>query len=421
MMNQTKIKNIYIFSQKIISLSLALGLFLIQPLAVNAVEFNLSDSYGKEIWELNQSIEQKRQQIDDLKKQAETYKQSLARKQSQLASLNYQVAFIDQTVKKISLEAEALQLEVETTNLKIENSQLKIQATENQIADQKGRLSDVVRTLYYSDKENNLLAILATNDTLSGYVSQMANLQGLEDSVYVGLDKMSTLKIALVEDKTHLDQNKKELEGLQQELEDKTDALSDQRQTKNALIVETRGEESKYQTLLRDLKAEQDRANNDIVQLEQVAREKLNRQIQNGQAENSGPMIWPIDSRRITAYFHDPDYPYRAVFEHPAIDIATPQGTPIKAVSSGYVARAKDAGKGYSYIMLVHDDGLSTVYGHVSGISVSEGSFVTQGQIIGLSGGKPGTPGAGLLTSGPHLHFEVRLNGIPVNPRNYLP
>ncbi|MEX2054729.1 MAG: M23 family metallopeptidase, partial [Candidatus Andersenbacteria bacterium] len=64
-------------------------------------------------------------------------------------------------------------------------------------------------------------------------------------------------------------------------------------------------------------------------------------------------------------------------------------------------------------------DNISTVYGHVSGFAVNEGQVVTRGTTIGYTGGAPGTRGAG-LSSGPHLHFEVRVNNAHVNPRKYL-
>lgn len=70
--------------------------------------------------------------------------------------------------------------------------------------------------------------------------------------------------------------------------------------------------------------------------------------------------------------------------------------------------------------MIIHANGLSTVYGHVNKIFVSEGDFVVQGDPIGASGAMPGTCGSGPFTTGPHMHFEVRLNGIPVDPLGYL-
>jgi murein DD-endopeptidase MepM/ murein hydrolase activator NlpD len=175
--------------------------------------------------------------------------------------------------------------------------------------------------------------------------------------------------------------------------------------------------------LLYQAVQEQEQANRDIKSLEDEVRKKL-KSTGLGSLDQFGNtvFIWPVTVKKgISTYFYDPTYIFRKYFEHPAIDIPTPQGTPIKAAASGYVARAKDAGLGYSYIMLVHNGGFSTVYGHVSRIDVQEDTFVNKGQIIGATGGLPGTRGAGRLTTGPHLHFEVRSNGIPVNPLDYLP
>ena len=71
--------------------------------------------------------------------------------------------------------------------------------------------------------------------------------------------------------------------------------------------------------------------------------------------------------------------------------------------------------------MIIHSNGLSTVYGHVSGVSVVVDQYVHQGDVIGKTGGAPRGIGSGPFTTGSHLHFEVRKDGIPVNPLSYLP
>lgn len=70
--------------------------------------------------------------------------------------------------------------------------------------------------------------------------------------------------------------------------------------------------------------------------------------------------------------------------------------------------------------MIIHPGGVATVYAHLRGFNVQGDTYVERGDVIGFSGGRPGDRGAGLST-GPHLHFEVRQNGIPTNPRQFLP
>lgn len=132
--------------------------------------------------------------------------------------------------------------------------------------------------------------------------------------------------------------------------------------------------------------------------------------------------LWPVDpTLGLSAVFEDRDYLKRFGIPHHAIDIPTGQGTPVKAARNGTVLKVALNGMGYSYIVLTHDDQMETVYGHISSAVVKEGDPVSAGQTIALSGGQPGTPGAGSLTTGPHLHFAVRVAGALVDPQPYLP
>ena len=196
--------------------------------------------------------------------------------------------------------------------------------------------------------------------------------------------------------------------------------MQEEQDLKLRLITQTQGVESSFKNLLSEVQKEWQTASAEIASLETLAREKM--RTQNGQQYLSGnELSWPTPERYITCGFREPGYPYASwIGEHNAIDIRASQGTPIKAAGPGYIARAKDNGMGYNYIMIIHNEELSTVYGHVSKINVSQDEYVTRGQVIGLSGGMPGTPGAGSFSTGSHLHFEVRANGIPVNPMNYL-
>jgi len=132
-------------------------------------------------------------------------------------------------------------------------------------------------------------------------------------------------------------------------------------------------------------------------------------------------VLWPVEpDEGLSATFHDAAYEQRFGIPHNAIDIPVLQGSAIRSAADGVVDTIVDNGLGYSYIIVKHE-GFATLYGHASSFFVAEGDTVRQGDVLAASGGMPGTPGAGTLTTGPHLHFEVIMNGERRDPLTVLP
>ncbi len=130
---------------------------------------------------------------------------------------------------------------------------------------------------------------------------------------------------------------------------------------------------------------------------------------------------WPVEPiKGLSAHFMDSGYEKVFGVAHKAIDIPTPQGTIVHAAADGVVETVKDNGFGYSYIIVSHG-GTATLYGHLSDMLVQEGQSVKGGEPIALSGGTPGTKGAGTMTTGAHLHFEAIEDGVRIDPLPLLP
>lgn len=142
------------------------------------------------------------------------------------------------------------------------------------------------------------------------------------------------------------------------------------------------------------------------------------------EAEASDTVVslqWPLEpTLGLSAHFDDPSYEARFGFPHHAIDIPVLQGSPVRAAGDGVVQEVSDHGLGFNSITIKHAGGVATLYGHISKFLVKEGQKVKAGDVIGLSGGRPGTAGAGLST-GPHLHFAVFKSGVAVDPLSFLP
>jgi len=398
-------------------LLVALALFV--PVLVYAV----GAGYSEEIQQLQTKIEQKKGTVAALEKSIEAYKKRISQTQLEAVSLQNQVSILDNRKAQVELDIKLTQNRLDTIDLEIQSLDLEIDSKKNSIERQQEIVAEMLRGIHYNDRKK-YIEVAAAYDDFSGFYNQVQQLQTVEQDLGKSARGLQIAKDELGQKRDQSSDRREAYARVKEELDAKQEELGEQQFLKENLLTETRSSERTYQTLLGSLRGQYQQIENEISGIEQDIRKRLEQQnqLQDRGDSNSGELSWPTSGRYITARFRDPDYPYRNIFEHNAIDIRAEHGTPVRAAASGYVARAKrcTSASCYSYVMIIHSAGISTLYGHTSKIVVDQDQFVSRGDIIAYSGGTPGTVGAGPFVTGPHLHFEVRKGGIPVNPLNYL-
>jgi len=366
--------------------------------------------------ELNKQIEAQKAKIDQLTQQITEYQTNVKNNRLEQVSLQNQLNILSNQIGKTDLDIQIKEEEAKEVRLEIERTNINIKKNEGLMENEKDKLGNVLRLMArYDDKD--YISILLGNNSFSEFFDQIKYSEDIRSDLQKTLNRLQELSDKLIDQKKELDRNKQQLADILNKLEDEKSILNNKKQEKNYLVTETKKSEKKFQTLITDLKKEQAAANAQVAALEKKLRDQLAKKGEKERFNQLGAAMlsWPTASQRLTCVFHDPEYPYRYLFEHSGIDVGIKTGTPVKAADTGYVATIGRNTKWYgNYIMIIHGNNISTLYAHLSSINVDSDEYVTKGQLIGLSGSTG-------FSSGPHLHFEVRANGIPVDPLNYLP
>lgn len=397
-------------------------LIAIFALGGSSLVFGQSGTVDEEINALNNKIQNQKKQMDELANKQKVYQEIIQKKQQDKANLVNQLSILDNRLAKAQLDIDSTNLNIDKTNLEIQKIELDVENVNTEIETEKQHMSSLLRLMYKQDQVS-AMEMLLLNDSLAEFLNQAKYLENTNSKIKESLDLLKDKKDQLDQSKLNLDSKNKELAILKDDLQKKKDDLSYEQDSKGIILEETKSSEAEYQSLLARAKKEQMQAEAEVASIEKLIRQKMAAKDKAKLDSGSSEMAWPVTKNTITTSFHDPDYPYRKIIgEHPAIDVRAAQGSTLRAAADGYVARVKfDGTTNYAYIMIIHNDGLSTVYGHVSAVSVAAEQYVKQGDVIGRTGGYPRSIGAGAFTTGSHLHFEVRKNGIPVNPLDYLP
>ncbi len=372
-----------------------------------------------EIDTLNSQVQQKRDQVKVLEQSIAGYKKQIDVQESKQATLVNQTTLLENRIAK-------KQLDIQRAKLDLDATELEIQSLENQIADEEQRIAkqldysgEIIREIHKQESVSTI-EILLTKHSLSEYFSVLEEMKRLEDDLTSALIHLKQMRQTEQETKSALVHHKETLLTEKHQLRKEELALEAEKNFKESLIGETKMKQSEFERMLYELRQQQQNTSDDISALESKLKDKLDT-IDDSLARGDVLLNWPVDpSRGITAIFHDPTYPFKNLFQHPGVDVRASVGTSVKSAAGGYVAWNKKGRLYGNYVMVVHPGNIATVYAHLSKFTATPDSYIERGDEIGLSGGRPGDPGAGLST-GPHLHFEVRQNGIPVDPQNYLP
>ncbi|MBU1149080.1 hypothetical protein KKI23_03240, partial [Patescibacteria group bacterium] len=295
-------------------LAFVLASFLLIPnqIAVYSAE---TDNTTTSLLELNIEIEKKRKSIEELQKQTKAYQNNIEQTQEEAASLTNQLLVIDDQMGSTATQIEITEIQIDKLDLEIQNLELRIQSKTDEINLQKKRISELLRKIHRADQKT-YLEITLSYDKFSDFFNQLKFLKETESQNKDLLDRYKQLKTDYEGRKGELAESQKEFVNKQTELELTKSELDYQNSFKTDLLAQTQNSEEKFRDILDELRDEQLGINSELNSLEQLAKEKLELEdIKLDLGDGSGILSWPVSpAGGITAYFHDPTYPYRYIF-----------------------------------------------------------------------------------------------------------
>jgi murein DD-endopeptidase MepM/ murein hydrolase activator NlpD len=360
--------------------------------------------FGASKDEIQNRIDQTKKKLSETKRREKTVLNSLLKTQKELEDINDDLTKLNYSLNKTERN-------MAITQSQLNNAQSTLQQIKTEIGGREGVLDQRLIAIYKYGYQSSLEILFNSRN----FAEFIARFEMVSAFVRADIHILKTLHIRqdlISRKQIEITAKKKELE-IQRNTYSRLQDQTKQQQKRRTLVLHDRQKE--LTVLQNDRKVLEE----SLDELERISRE-MEAQIRDLQNKNrvalgSGKYIWPLQSKgSISSYFGYRFHPIlRKRKYHSGIDLPAPSGLSILAADSGVVVFA-GWNNGYGkMVILDHGAGFSTVYGHCSIIQVNQGQTVTKGQNIA----QVGSTG---LSTGPHLHFEVRKNGVAVDPLTYL-
>ncbi len=367
--------------------------------------------------DLRQKIDSRGTEIKNLEQEIAQYEKDIVVLGGQANTLANSIKELDITRKKLDANIRLTESKISAQNFKIEKLQIEITDKGEKINRDSRAIGEIIRGMDQVETKN-LVEVILSNKNFSEFWDDIENLGRLEKLVRDQLKELEILKAARESDKAATEQARAILVGLKKELADEKRVVESNKNEKDRLLAATKNKESNYKKILEKKQALKKAFEAELLEFESELRVAIDPS--SLPAVGSEVLSWPMDNVRITQYFGDTAFARSGAYNgkgHNGIDLAAAYGTKIRTSLSGTVSGTGDTdivcpGASYGrWVLVKHKNGLSTLYAHLSVISVSSGQEVNTGEILGYSGD------TGYAT-GPHLHFTVyATQGVSIQAR----
>lgn len=360
--------------------------------------------------QLQSNIDALTSKIQALDKEIADYNNKISTTQGQAKSLKAALQSLELRRGLLAKEIDTTRLQITQTQTNITVTEQKIGVTESKLNQNKDALAQTLRSLIYENETlPPFVRTLANGAKLSDVVDELKHSQDVSTAIHDKVSALTSTKNDLSTQKTIFQNSKTKLENLTASLSDQKQLVDATAKEKNDLLISTKNKESEYQKMLADKQKKKGDLEAEMLDVEL----KLKVAVDTTKLPQTGKGIlhYPVSPVVITQYFGNTPFASKnpQVYNgggHNGVDLGVKIGTTVMAAQSGTVVGTGDTDSscnGVSYgkwVLIRHNNGLSTLYGHLSVIQVSAGQTVASGEKIGLSGNTG-------YSTGPHVHFTV--------------
>ena len=358
--------------------------------------------YAQTAEDIRNKISQKDFDIAKLEEEIKAYQVELDGLGKQKASLSRSIQELDLTRKKLVADINVTQKKIDKTNLKIKSLSSDINNKQNTITNNVESIALEIRKTNEFER-NGILETLLSESNFTVIWNDIDNMATVSEKIRKDIIKLKQIKGQLESTKKETVSVKNELTMLRSKLSDQQKIVVQNTNEKNKLLKQTKNSEANYQKLLKDQLAKKEAFEKELRNYEA----QLQFILDPSKLPSGGVLSWPLDKIFVTQEFGAKIGPHRTYASgHSGTDFRAKTPLPVKAMADGIVKGIGDTDTscpGVSFgkwIFIEYNNGLSSTYGHLSLIVVSEGQKMKRGEVVGYTGG------TGRVT-GPHLHVSL--------------